>query len=169
MLVFWFYSVAHNNLMTNLRLKCKITNSCSHVFWGPVNICICKNGKGNQPKGCQYLCRDQVRSVPSFIKNVVMAAIGVYAKSKCSTIADEMKQSDSYSEGPINSLGTMMMLLGIQQLVFAGFRAGSICFMCLFCCCCECVDEDAVMTDPINGDYHCDRLISFEYEEFIEN
>lgn len=113
-IVFWYFTIVHNNILTNLRLKTKIFNG-QHFLWRPVNWCICKRGLNTQRNGMQYFCQDRCTNKFSLVKILTQIAVcGAFywhmleTTKKCKYITPLSNDCNSFE-----NLGESVLMFGL--------------------------------------------------------
>jgi hypothetical protein len=140
----WFFTVMHNNMLTNIRLACSTSFHCKDCGWNLINWVVCKLGTNEEGKGCQMFCQDNCGKKASLIKMIfqtllfsVLSMIMFSGASKCNAV-DVANNCDA-----ISSLATTILLFGTINLIFVLARVAITIVLSIACCCLCCADEEA--------------------------
>ena len=167
-MLFALMNLFYNNLLINLRFKCKISSlTVGYCIFDVVNFLFCY---------CilRMPCRDRCFTVPTLIKWGCKAALFGYTiylvkqRNEDLALTDEQdpliqRQSDA------NYLDTYLLVYILQHVVFLLARIPIFILYSLLTCCCnkgdvypQEPDENGRMVDPTFKD----RIISFDFIEY---
>jgi len=141
------FHILHNNLICNLRLSFYLSYpTIGWIFWTPVNILICKCGRGDEGKcqlkrgegccGCQTICRDRCVTSATIAKTILLFVYSFFAFYVLTAYADtvDLHGGEDFIRASILShkarkISLLCIYFGFQHLIF--FCAKICIFICL--------------------------------------